>query len=107
MQDAHELRCGSVAAAERAYALGYASVALEIICDAAHARDATPLDWGEPRDVETLKMNPRLRLLKRLTVRLDAPPFEPSLFQALEQHISWHDALLRQHTPLELSLIHI
>jgi RNase P/RNase MRP subunit p30 len=73
MQDAHELRCGSVEAAERAYALGYASVALETICDAAHARDATPLDWGEPRDVETLKTAPRLRLLKRLTVRLDAP----------------------------------
>ena len=73
MQDAHELRCQSVAAAERAYALGYASVALETVCDATHAKDATPLDWGEPRDVETLKTAPRLRLLKRLTVRLDAP----------------------------------
>ena len=72
MQDAHELRCGSVAAAERAYALGYASVALETICDATQSSDAKPLDWGEPRDVETLKTAPRLRLLKRLTVRLDA-----------------------------------
>ena len=73
MQDAHELRCGSVAAAERAYALGYASVALETISDATRAQDAKPLDWGEPRDVETLKTTPRLRILKRLTVRLDAP----------------------------------
>ena len=73
MQDAHELRCGSVAAAERAYALGYASVALETICDAAHAKDAKSLDWGEPRDVDALSTTPRLRLLKRLTVRLDAP----------------------------------
>ena len=72
MQDAHELRCGSVAAAERAYALGYASVALETICDAAHATDARPLDWGEPRDVDAPSTTPRLRLLKRLTVRLDA-----------------------------------
>ena len=45
MQDAHELRCGSVAAAERAYALGYASVALETICDATHASDATPVSY--------------------------------------------------------------
>ena len=73
MQDAHELRCGSVAAAERAYALGYASVALETICDATRASDATPLDWGEPRDVDAPSTTPRLRLLKRLTVRLDAP----------------------------------
>ena len=73
MQDAHELRCQSVEAAERAYALGYASVALETICDATQAKDATPLDWGAPRDVETLKTTPRLRRLKRLTVRLDAP----------------------------------
>ena len=73
MQDAHELRCGSVAAAERAYALGYASVALETICDATQASDATPLDWGEPRDVDAPSTTPRLRLLKRLTVRLDAP----------------------------------
>ena len=63
MQDAHELRCGSVAAAERAYALGYASVALETICDATQSSDAKPLDWGAPRDVETLKTTPPLRLL--------------------------------------------
>jgi RNase P/RNase MRP subunit p30 len=73
MQDAHELRCGSVAAAERAYALGYASVALETICDAARAKDANPLNWGAPRDVDAPTTTPRLRLLKRLTVRLDAP----------------------------------
>ena len=73
MQDAHELRCGSVAAAERAYALGYATVAVETLCDATQSSDAKPLDWGEPRDVDTLKTTPRLRLLKRLTVRLDAP----------------------------------
>ena len=53
--------------------LGLRQRCSETICDAAHAKDATPLDWGAPRDVETLKTNSRLRLLKRLTVRLDAP----------------------------------
>ena len=52
MQDAHELRCQSVEAAERAYALGYATVALETVCEATHASDATPLIWGAPRDVD-------------------------------------------------------
>ena len=69
MEDAHELRCASVAAAERAYALGYATVALETVCDAARAKDAAPLSWDG--DVTTPASVPRTRVLTRLTVRLE------------------------------------
>ena len=43
-----------------------------------------------------------LLLLKALPhVHLGEPPFDHAVFLAIEQHVGWHDMLLKQHLPLE------